>query len=130
MNTSGAGLSAYEVKGMVAISSSLLADADTATTVVFTTSGARSFNAATGQATYSETPTSVSAWFSDLSLEEVGKIQGAQVGDAQILIRYADLATEPDTGDRCSVGSVDYRVYRVIKGPINAHFVVYVQRVA
>ena len=130
MNVSGAGLSAYEMSGLTATLSALLPDADMSTTVVFVTSGARAINPRTGSVTYSETPTSVSAWVSDLSLEQVAKIDGAQVGDAQVLIRYADLATEPDTGDRFSIGSVDYRVYRVIRGPFRTHFCIYAQRVA
>ena len=130
MNLSGVGLSAYEVAGMKATLSSLPPDADTSTSVVFYTSGARAYNPGAGTSSYSETSTTVSAWVSHLTLDEVQRIQGAQVGDAQILIRYADLATEPDTGDRCAIGAVQYRVYRVIRGPISSHFVVYVTRAA
>lgn len=115
---------------MIATASSLLADADTATTVTVYTSGARAYNPGSGSVSYNETPTSVQAWVSHLTLDQIAKINGAQVGDAQILIRYADLATEPDTGDRIAVGATDYRVYRVIRGPIASHFVCYVQRVA
>lgn len=124
------GLSAYELSGLTAVASSMLADVDTATSVVFTTAtGARAYDPRAGAATYGETDTTVSAWVSDLTLEQVGKIDGAQVGDCQILVRYADLTTAPDTGDRCRVGSIPYRVYRVVRGPVSTHFVIYAQRV-
>jgi len=131
MNVSGVGLSAYEVVGMKAVVSSLVADVDTATEIVFVANtGGRAYDPGTGTVSYAETSTTVSGWLSALTLDQVGKIDGAQLGDVIALVRADDLTTEPDTGDRFSVGTTDYRIYRTVRGPLDTHFNLYAQRVS
>lgn len=129
MNAMSTGLSAYDVAGMASEVSALVGDADTATTVSFVTNdGVRGFDAARGTSTYGETSTSVSAFLSELTLEQAERVD-MQLGAVAMLIRYADLATPPKTDDRFRAASVDYRVHRVVRGPLNTHWVIYAERV-
>ena len=126
MNSLSAGMSARDVADMAAIVSSLVTDADTATEVVYLTNGGgRVYDPATGQASYADTATTLSGWLSPLTLDEVAKVDGAQVGDVQLLVAFSSLTSEPATGDRFTVGTAPHNVYRVTRGPLDTHWCVF-----
>lgn len=130
MNTLDAGLSAYDVLGMTAVVSSLLADADLGVSVVYTSmSGARAYNPGSGTVSYGDTGTTFTGYLSPLDLRQVDRIDGAQLGDVQLLVRFADLAEAPAKGDRFVVGTTTHSVYRVVRGPLSSHWAVYARSV-
>jgi hypothetical protein len=129
VNSLSAGLSSFDVSGMATVVRSLVTDADTATEVVYhTNGGGRAYDPATGQASYGDTATTLSGWLSPLSLEQVAKVDGAQVGDVQLLIAFDDLATPPTTADRFTVGTAGHNVYAVTDGPLDTHWCVFAHR--
>lgn len=130
MNESATGLSTLDLASMARDASALLALSATATSVVvYQATEGRSYDPASGTASTAEAATTVSGWVSDLRLDEIERIQGAQVGDRKVLIRYADLTTAPTTADRLSIAGIDHRIYAVIRGPLDTHFVLYASRV-
>jgi hypothetical protein len=129
MNESSVGFSAFDVADMARTVSGLLTSTPGTSITVYQATTGRSYDPASGTASAAETPTTVTGWASDLRLDEIERIQGAQVGDRKILIRFADLATAPTTADRIQIGGVDHRVYSVIRGPLDTHFVLYASRV-
>lgn len=132
MNAIGAGLmDAVGLDSLVADVSALLSDADAASTVTYESrSGTtRTFDAASGTVAYTETPTTLTAYLSDLALTRANLEEGAMVGDVQLLATYASLTTAPAVGDRFLVGSIAYAVYAVTRGPLNTHYVIKGHRV-
>lgn len=110
---------------LVADVAALCRDTDTGTSLTWIATGTRAYQPGSGTVDYAETRTTVTAWVSDLSLEQVQRIEGAQLGDVSVLIAFADLATAPATDDRFLVGTGTsqrrYAVYRAISGPLSTH---------
>ena len=129
MNSLSAGLGALDVSGMSAVVSSLLTAPDMATSVTYQTNGgARAYDPKSGTASYAEEPTVLSGWLSPLTVDQVAKVDGAQLGDVQLLIPVAALTGEPAPDDRFTVGTALYRLYRVIRGPLDTHWCVFAHR--
>ena len=129
MNACDAGLSALDISGMSAVVSSLLTAPDMATSITYqTNAGARSYDPGSGTSSYAEEPTTFSGWLSPLTIDQVAKVDGAQLGDVQLLIPRASLAAEPAPDDRFTVGTALYRLYRVTRGPLATHWCVFAHR--
>jgi hypothetical protein len=109
----------------------LIADADTATTLVFTAPGARAFNPGSGTVTYTDTTTSVTAFVSDVDIRRAPP--GTQAGDVQVLVAYGDLPTRPETNARFRIETGDragaYSVQSVTDGPFDTHYLLFARRV-
>jgi hypothetical protein len=122
-------IGAYDLADITRTVSSLLTDENTATEVVYVTNGgARAYDPGSGTSSYADATTTLSGWLSPLSLEHAMRVDGAQLGDVQLLIRFADLTSEPATDDRFTAGTVPYRVYRVTRGPLDTHWCVFAHR--
>ncbi len=119
----------YMLRGIIADVSALVQDEDTAVSVTFTATGARTFNPKTGQADYAEVATPVSAWTSDCT--QASTVLGAMPGDIQVLIVYADIAP-PETNDRFVIASGDraghYAIRKATVGPLATHHLLFAFR--
>jgi hypothetical protein len=122
-------IGAYDLADITRTVSSLLTDENTATEVAYVTNGGgRAYDPGSGTSSYTDATTTLSGWLSPLSLEHAMRVDGAQLGDVQLLIRFADLTSEPATDDRFTAGTVPYRVYRVTRGPLDTHWCVFAHR--
>jgi hypothetical protein len=129
MNAPHTGLSAFDIAHITSVVSSLVANANTTTEIVYTrTGGGRAYDPGSGTSSYTDATTTLSGCLSPLTLDEATRVDGAQVGDVQLLIRFADLTNEPATDDRFTAGTVPYRVYRVTRGPLDTHWCVFAHR--
>lgn len=132
MNAPATGLlDASQLASIVADVEGMLHDTDAGVELVWHTATSRAYNPGSGTADYAGDSTTLTAWLSDVTLNDLK--HGAQMGDVQALIAAGDLSATPDTNDRFTVasgsraGSYAVRVSR--SGPLATHHYLYAYRV-
>ena len=130
MNLTSAGLSAFDAVGIRRVVRSLVTDADNgAQSLTWYTRGETVYNPGAGTSTTAETATSVTAFVGPVSAKEVETIEGAKVGDVQVLTDIATLATV-NVGDRFTDSSdAKWAVYLTTSSPLSSHHLCYARKV-
>lgn len=131
MNSIGSGvMDDVTLAGIVADVESVIHDTDTGTSVTFYASTSRSYDPASGVVSDAETATTVTAWVGDLTVREVGSVQGARAGDRHVLVAASDLSTAPLVDGRVVIGGVAHSIYHVESGPLSTHYHLYARKVS
>lgn len=130
MNVLGAGLmDGVQLRSVVTDVSALLTDADTGSEIVVYGASERSYDPRSGTVGFTESAATVTGWSSELTVREVGHVQGARVGDRKVLVAVGSLSAAPVVDGRLSIGGVAHSIYHVESGPLATHYLLYARRV-
>lgn len=125
MNSASPGtLTARELASIRADVAGLVQDSDSGEQITLKRQGSRAFDPASGQVSYSETSTTVTAHRS-LIAEDEGEVRR---GDVRWIVVAASLAAVPQPDDRLLAGSEVWSIYRVDEAPLSATYVLFSRR--
>src|SRR3990167_6845409 len=106
-------MSSVMVSAITADISSLLTDADTATTATFTTPTGSTLDPATGQVARTSDQDEVTGWLAPLTEREAGDSGIYRVGDQRLVAPASAFTRAPNTDSSFSVNAVRYSVIGV-----------------
>lgn len=131
MNTASVGLSDFDALGITAVVRSLVTDTDNgAQAIRWLSRGAAAYNPGAGTTTVTETITDLTLFVGPISAKDAGGIQGAKVGDVQVMVDSASLGA-PAVDDRfIDAADVVWSVYLVTSSPLPTHALCYARKVS
>jgi len=130
MNRAGPGTFSGDIKECLREDvRSLLQDTTTTTVItVSTPTQAGTFTPASGAYANTVSECSVRAWVTDLTLNQVLGIPGAQIGDLKVFVMDDDLQVPPNKDTSLNWGGDDYSVLEVRTDVINVHHELHARR--